>query len=91
MEKSTTSKTKRPCVLTEKQTDYVYKTVEKGNIINTKTMMYETEQSLDDNPYKKVVLNKVYREEDKSPKMRNWSIFSDNVRCIQHEKRPHTN
>ena len=76
--------------LTEKQTDYVYKTVEEGNIINTKTMTYETEQNQNDNPYKKVVLNKVYREEDKSPEMRNWSIFSDNIRYIQHEqKTPH--
>ena len=48
--------------------------------------MYETEQSQDDNPYKKVVLNKVFREEYKSPEMRNWSIFSDNVRYIQHEQ-----
>ena len=76
--------------LTEKQTDYIYKTVEEGNIINTKTMTYETVQNQDDNPYKKVVLNKVFREEDKSPEMRNWSIFSDNVRYIQHEqKTPH--
>ena len=71
--------------LTEKQTDYVYKAVEEGNIINTKTMMYETMPNQDDNPYKKVVLNKVFREEDKSPEMRNWSIFSDNIRYIQHE------
>ena len=28
--------------LTEKQMDYVYKTVEGGNIINTKTVTYET-------------------------------------------------
>ena len=70
--------------LTERQTEYIYKTVEEGNIINTKTMTYETVQNQDDNPYKKVVLNKVYREEDKSPEMRNWSIFSDNVRYIQH-------
>ena len=60
---------KETMCLTEKQTDYVYKTVE-GNIINTKMMTYETEQSQDDNPYKKVVLNKVFREEDKSPEMR---------------------
>ena len=73
--------------LTEKQTDYVYKAVKKGNIINTKTMMYETKESQDDNPYKKVVLNKVYREEDKSPEMRNWSIFSDNISYIQHEQK----
>ena len=73
--------------LTEKQTDYVYKTIEEGNIINTKTMMYKTMQNQDDNPYKKVVLNKVFREEDKSPEMRNWSIFSDNVGYIQHEQK----
>ena len=45
--------------LTEKQTTYVYKAIEEGNIINTKTMMRETTQTKDDNPYKKVVLNKV--------------------------------
>ena len=72
--------------LNEKQIDYVHKTVEEGNIINTKTMMHETVQNQDDNPYKKVVLNKVFREEDISPEMRNWSIFSDNVRYIQHKQ-----
>ena len=66
--------------------DYVYKTVEEGNIINTKTMTYETVQNQDDNPYKKVVLNKVFREEDKSREMENWSIFSD-VRYTQHEQK----
>ena len=50
-------------------------------------MMYETVQNQGDNPYKKVVLNKVFKEEDKSPKMRNWSIFSDNVRYVQHEQK----
>ena len=72
--------------LTEKQMDYIYKTVDEGNIINTKTMMYKTVQNQDDNPYKKVVLNKIYREEDKSPEMRNWSIFSENIRYIQHKQ-----
>ena len=73
--------------LTERQTDYVYKTVEEGNIINNKTMIYKTEQNQDDNPYKKAVLNKVFREEDKSPEIRNWSIFSENLRYIQHEQK----
>ena len=72
--------------LTEKQPDYVYKAIEEGDIINTKTMMCETMQNQDDNPYKKVVLNTVFREEDKSPEIRNWSIFSENVRYIQHEQ-----
>ena len=50
-------------------------------------MIYETEQNHGDNPYKKVVLNKVFREEDKSPEMRNWFIFSDKVRYIQYEQK----
>ena len=66
--------------------NYVYKAIEEGNIINTRTMTYETMQNQDDNPYKKVILNKVFREQDKSPEMRNWSIFSDNVRYIQYEQ-----
>ena len=47
-------------------------------------MTCETIQTQDDNPYKKVVLKKVFKEEDKSPEMKNWSIFSDNVRYTQH-------
>ena len=54
--------------LTEKQMNYVYIAIEEGNIINTKTMTCETMQNQDDNPYKKVKLNKVFREEDKSQK-----------------------
>ena len=80
VEKSTTLETKRPCVLTEKQTDYVYKAVKEGNTINNKTMTYKTMQNQDDNPYKKVVLNRVFGEEDRSPEMTNWSIFSNNIR-----------
>ena len=77
--------------LTERQTDHVYKAIEEGNMINTKTvtyesMTYETAQIQDDNPYKKVVLNKVFKEQDKFPEMRNWSIFNDNVRYIQHDQ-----
>ena len=77
---------KEAMCLTERQADHVYKAVEEENMINTKTMACETAQTQDDNPYKKVVLNKVFKEEDKYPEMRNWSIFSDNVRCIQHDQ-----
>ena len=73
--------------MTEKQIDYVYKVIEEGNISNTKPITSEMMQNQDDNPYEKVVLNKVFREEDKSPEMRNWSIFSDNVRYIQNEQK----
>ena len=79
--------------LSEKQANHVCKKVEEGNIINTKTMKHEIEHEIDredDNPYKRVILNKVYKEEDKTPQMENWPLFSDNVRYVQHdEKTPH--
>ena len=74
--------------LTERQADHVYKAIEEGNMINTKTMTCETAQPQDDNSYKKVVLNKVFKEEDKSTEMRNWSIFSDNVRYVHDQVTP---
>ena len=77
---------KEDICLTERQADHVYKVMEKGNMINTKTIISETTQDQDDNPYKRVVLNNVYKEQDKSPEMQSWSIFSDNVRYIQHDK-----
>ena len=52
---------KETMCLTEKHTDYVYKAIEEGTIINNKTTTYDTMQNQDDNPYKKVVLNKVFR------------------------------
>ena len=72
--------------LTERQVDHVYKVIEKGGMINTKTMTCETTQIQDDNLYKKVVLNNVFKEKDESPEMRNWSIFSDNIRYVQHDQ-----
>ena len=90
VEKSITYQTKETMCLTEKQMNHVYKAVEEGNIINTRTTTCETMPSQGDNPYKKVILNKVLREEDKSPEMWNWSIFSDNVRYVQHEQMTQT-
>ena len=72
--------------LTERQADHVYKVIDKGDMINTKTMTCETPLIQDDNPYKKVVLNKVFKEEDKSLEMKYWSIFSDNIRYVQHDQ-----
>ena len=77
--------------LTERQTDHVYKAIEEGNMINTKTVTCKSvtcgmNQCQEDNPYKKVVLNNVFKETDKSPEMKSWSIFSDNVRYVQHDQ-----
>ena len=79
-------KNKEAMCFTERQTDNIYEVVEKGDTINTKTMTCEIAQIQDNNPYKRVVLNKVFKEEDKSPEMRSWSIFSDNVRYVQHDQ-----
>ena len=76
-------KNKEAMCLSEKQANYVYKKEEEGKVITINTMKNEIEQDLDredDNPYKRVILNKVYK--DKTPQMKNWSIFSDNVRYV---------
>ena len=66
--------------------DHVYKAMEKGNMINTKTIISKMTQDQDDNPYKRVVLNNIYKVPEKCPEMKNWSIFSDNVRYVQYDK-----
>ena len=43
-------------------------------------------QDQDDNPYKRVVLSNVYKVPEKFTEMKNWSIFSNNVRYVQHDK-----
>ena len=50
----------------------MYKNVEQGNIIKTETMKHEIEQEKlteidkgDENPYKKVILNKVTKRKTK--------------------------
>ena len=68
------------------QADHVYRAVEKGNMINSKTMTSEMTQNQDDNPYKRVVLNNIYKIPERCPEMKNWSIFSDNVRYIHHDQ-----
>ena len=77
---------KEDICLTERQVDHVYKAMEKGNMINTKTTISKMTQDQDNNPYKRVVLNNVYKVPEKCPEMKNWSIFSDNVRYVQHDK-----
>ena len=82
-------KNKEAMCLTERQADHIYKVIEKGDTINTTTMTCEIAQIQDDNPYKKIVLNKVFKEEDKSPEMRNWSIFMTMLGMYNMTKRHH--
>ena len=77
---------KESLCLTERQADHVYKAIEEGTIFNTKAKTSEMIQRQDDNPYKRVVLNSVYKIPEKCLEMKNWSIFSDNVRYVQHDQ-----
>ena len=81
---------KEAIFLTERQTDHFYKAIE-GHMINTKTvtcesMSCEMNQCQDDNPYRRVLLKNDYNEPDKSPEIKSWSIFNDNVRYVQHHQ-----
>ena len=84
--KVTYMQNKEDICLTERQADHVYKAMEKDYMINSKTIISKMTQDQDDNPYKRVVLNNVYKVPEKCPEMKNWSIFSDNIRYIQHDK-----
>ena len=81
----------------DRRPKYVYKKVEQGNNLNIETIkqnigqekLSKTETNKEnDNPYQKVVLNNVYKEENKTLQMENWSILSDSVKYVQHQ-RPH--
>ena len=82
----------------EDQTRYVCKKVEQENNLNIETMKQDIEEKLAktetdkeiENPYQKIVLNKVYKDEIKTMQMENWSILTDNVRYIQHDERSKT-
>ena len=84
-------KNKGAICLTEDQTRYVHKKVEQGSNLNIETMKQEIEQEKlteiktnkeNENPYQKVVLNNVDRDENKTTQMENWSILSDSVRYV---------
>ena len=75
------------------QANHVCKKVEEGGIINVNMLKKELEQDLDredDNPYKRVVLNKVCKEKYKTPQVEDWSIFTDQIKYIHHDKKTGT-
>ena len=49
-------------------------------------MTNEMTQDQANNPFKRVVLNNVYNMPEKCPEMKDWSIFSDNIRYVQHDQ-----
>ena len=94
----------RPSVgqfLTREQISFVYKKVESGELINVDTLQQEIEQgkqlnkiddtSRDTNPYKELIVNNTEKLEPLMTQMEQWSILSNILNYIQHDKHPMIN
>ena len=88
------AKDRKAIYLTEEQMRCIYKKVESGSEINTNTMKQEidnekltsTKTEEERNPYQKLVLNNVYKDEIKTAQMQHWSILSDNVKYVLYDE-----
>ena len=82
--------------LTREQTNYIYKKVETGEIINTDTIKQEIEQErqlskIDDinretNPYKELIVNNAEKIEPLMTQMEQWPILSNILNYVQHSR-----
>ena len=82
--------------LARDQTKYIYKKVETGEIINTDTIQQEIEQAkqlgrIDDtggeaNPYKELIVNNMEKIEPLMTQMEQWSILSNILNYVQHNR-----
>ena len=82
--------------LTRDQANYVYKKVETGKMNNTDTIQQEIEQEeqlnrMDDtngetNPYQELIVNNAERIEPLMTQMEQWSILSNILNYIQHDR-----
>ena len=82
--------------LTRDQTRYIYKKVETGEIINTDMIQQEIEQEkqpdrIDDtsretNPYRELIVNNAEKIEQIMTQMEQWSILSNVLNYVQHNR-----
>ena len=82
--------------LTRQQANYVYKKVETGEMINAATMQQEMEQEEqlngtdgtngEINPYHELIVNNAERIEPLMMQMEQWSILSNVLNYIQHDR-----
>ena len=82
--------------LTRDQTRYIYKKEETGEMINTDTMLQDIEQEkqlnrIDDdngeiNPYRELIVNNAEKTESLMMEMEQWSILSNVLNYVQHNK-----
>ena len=82
--------------LTREQANYIYKKVETGEIINIDTIQQEIEQEeqlnrIDDtygkiNPYQELIINNAERVDPLMTQMEQWSILSNILNYVQHNR-----
>ena len=73
--------------MTPKQTNFIYKKVELGSLINQNTIKEELDTDIeldrmddnsgDENLYKELIINNAYRVENAFPQMEQWFILSN--------------
>ena len=84
--------------LTREQANFVYQKTESGKIINAETLQQELEYerqlnkiddtSGDTNPYKELIGNNTEKIEPVLAQMEQWSILSNTLNYIEHDKLP---
>ena len=82
--------------LTREQANYIYKKVETGEIINTDTIQQEMEQEEQlnrkdytngkTNPYQELIINNAEIVDPLMTQMEQWSILSNILNYVQHDK-----
>ena len=85
----------RDC-LTPRQTNFIYKKVELGSLINKNTMKEELDTDVeldrmddnngDENPYRDLVVNNADRVEMSHSPIEQWSILSNIINYVQHSR-----
>ena len=79
--------------LTSKQTEYIYKKVELGSLINKNTMKEEIDPDIeldriddksgDENPYRELIVNNAGKVESMLSQMEQWSILSNVINYVR--------
>ena len=84
--------------LTPKQTEYVYKKLELGSLINKNTIKEERDPDIelnrignnsgDENPCRELIVNNASKIENMISQMEKWSILSNVINYVQYSKTP---
>ena len=84
--------------LTPKQTEYIYKKVELGHLINKNTIKEKTDPDIEldkihdnsgvENPYQELIVNNASKVENMISQMEQWSILSNVRNYLHYSKNP---